>query len=182
MLDTTNQERIAFWLLPADEEARWLEGLNSQLAKQFHTPTFQPHLTLAAIPSVQIGDPEFFLKQLTAKTATLQLEYSGTPITSKQYNQALILPCNLSPELAALVSAIHPQHLVPDAYLPHVSLLYGNLDQETGQRLCRELQLKERALCFDKISAIRIGAKTTSAEDVLSWQPVATSQLREKES
>ncbi len=182
MTETENQERIAFWLLPAEEESRLLKEIINRLAKQLHAPTFQPHLTLAAIPSVQIGDPEFFLKQLTATTATLQLEYSGTPITSKQYNQALILPCNLSPELAALVSTIHPQHLVPDDYLPHVSLLYANLEQKTGQRLCQEIRLEKRTLHFNKIAVIKIGQKTTSAEDVLSWQVIASRQLREKES
>jgi len=71
---------------------------------------------------------------------------------------------------------------VPENYLPHISLLYDNLDQETGQRLCREMRLEKRIFHFNKISVIKIGSKTTSAEDVLSWKMIATSQLREKES
>jgi len=80
MTETDNQERIAFWLLPAEEETRLLEGIIAQLGNQFHTPAFQPHLTLAAIPSEQIDNPETFLEQLAARTTALPLEYSGTPL------------------------------------------------------------------------------------------------------
>ena len=182
MTNTDNQERVAFWLLPAEEETRLLEEIISQLANTFHTPVFQPHLTLATIPSAQIDNPAAFLEQLSAKTPELTLEYSGTPIASDRYNQALILPCDLAPGLAAIVRSLHRQHHVPDDYLPHVSLLYANLDQKTGQRLCQEIRLVKKTLHFNKISAIKIGPETTSAEDVMSWQVLATSRLRAKES
>ncbi len=182
MTNTDNQERVAFWLLPAEEETRLLEGIISQLANTLHTPVFQPHLTLAALPSELIDNPATFLEELAVKTPALSLKYSGTPIASARYNQALILPCDLSPGLAAIVSSLDRQRHVPKDYLPHVSLLYANLDQKTGQRLCQEIRLEKRTLHFNKIAVIKIGQKTTSAEDVLSWQVIASRQLREKES
>jgi hypothetical protein len=182
MTETDNQERIAFWLIPAEEETRLLEGIIHRLANQFHTPAFQPHLTLTTIPSDQIDNPETLLEHLAAKTTALALECSGTPIAGERYNQALILPYKLSAELTTIVSSLHPQHRVPPDYLPHVSLLYDNLDQESGLNLSREIQLERSTFHFNRISVIKIGPKTTSADDVLSWQTIATSRLREKES
>lgn len=48
-------------------------------------------------------------------------------------------------------------------YMPHASLVYGDLDMETREKICSEIQLKETEFMANKIVIVR--ADTSNPDD-----------------
>lgn len=178
MTEKQEAKRIAFWLLPAEDDHLWLKKIIEQFSARCNAPLFDPHVTLQVITTESLPDPAALLEQICKNTRPFTLEFAGQPLWSPAYNQALTLPLRLSPELTGLASALHPQQLVPDNYTPHLSLLYAAIDEKIGSDLARELVLSRNAIHFDRISAISIGAQTLADEDVRNWKIIATAELQ----
>jgi len=177
MTDKKEKKRIAFWLLPTKADHLRLTALIEQFSTRFDTPLFAPHVTLLVVPDKTISEPISHLEQSCRQTKPFTLELCAKPSWGPHYNQALTLSLKTSPELARLVSLLHPQQHLPNNYTPHISLIYGNLSKESGRELIREIDLACTSVCFDRCSAIQVGAKTCSDEDVRTWKVLATKFL-----
>ncbi len=178
---TPNDKRIAFWLIPAEDDFIRLKQIVETYAERLGTPSFDPHLTLLARPLAAKDNPEDELEQLAKIAAPFALTGSGVPQWGPLYNQAFVLPFQNTPELAALVEQLHPLQVVPDDYFPHISLIYANLAPELGQELVQGYKPDSRTVRFDRIAAIRIGPGCACDDDVRSWETVTTVQLAQKE-
>lgn len=177
MTNSETTDRVAFWLLPADDERKHLQAIVKKLSSRYNTPRFEPHLTLLPLPAPTVADATAVLDKLASACKPLELFRTGPPRWSPVYNQALILPFELSAGLAELVRILHPQQIVPTGYLPHISLMYANLDEESGPGLAEEIFFDRRTVNFDRCAALRIGPQCQSDEDVRAWQPIATVRL-----
>ena len=167
-------QRIAFWLLPEEKERARLQEIIDQLADRLSAPRFIPHLTLLTRPADDVADPASLLEHLTSRFGALQLEVCGQARSSSQFNQALVLPATTTPELDAVVSALHPLKIVPNGYAPHLSLLYAQLDPEIGRQLEQEFSSESFTARFDHCTAIDIGPGCRCQQDVEQWRTIAT--------
>ena len=181
MTNRITTERIAFWLLPAEDDYALLADIINQLSARFGSPAFKPHLTLATCPARAVAEPQSLLEQLAGHLPAFTLSGTGIPTWSSQFNQALVQHFAVTPELTACIEKLHPQGIVPNGYRPHISLLYADLDATTGQQLAREWAVDGLAISFDRIAAIAIGPQTVCAADVEVWKTIATVPLRQKE-
>ena len=181
-MTTSNKSRIAFWLLPAEDDTERLKQMIELFAAQLGTPAFTPHLTLLARPAEEFTNPKATLEQLAACTSPFHLAGSGVPQWGPLYNQAFVLPFPVSPELTLLVEKLHPRRIVPEDYFPHISLIYANLTPELGKQLVQEYTPDNSPVRFDQVAAIRIGPECSCDDDVRSWETIATVQLKQKES
>jgi len=182
MTKQIESERIAFWLLPAANGSAHLQKKINQLATRFDAAHFIPHLTLLALPTARVSAPTELLDHISAKTAPLALDCSGAPQWSQRYTEALTLSVDTSAELLDLITSLHPDRHVTADYRPHLSLLYANLNQQTGEQLEQEFAGKSETFLFDRIALISIGPQTTTATDVKAWKMITTRPLSQKES
>ncbi|PLX80139.1 MAG: hypothetical protein C0615_01600 [Desulfuromonas sp.] len=176
MNNSNLQKRIAFWLLPCTDDAAKLTRMIGQLADRFDTVRFEPHLTLQVFPEEQVENPRRFLRESVATLPPVTLETTGYARWSEQFNQALTLPIQMSPQLHQMVTALHPERFLPVDYHPHISLLYGHLSEEPGQNLCTEIK-PQPTYHFDRCAAVRVGLQTSNDDDVLAWETLATVPL-----
>lgn len=166
----------ALWLLPPPPERARLRELIRTLAQQHGTPVFEPHVTL--LGGIDDAQP-------TALAATAALARRIAPLRIRlgeigqrdSYFQCLFV--HAIPD-AALLQA---HRLAREAFarredaefLPHLSLVYGILDQpqkaaivaQLGGRLDGEFLVEELAL---------IGYRKD--DQPRGWRPVATFTLR----
>lgn len=177
MNENANSDRIAYWLLPEEQDARLLQTIIRQLAQRFDSPVFTPHLTLLAIASQRLADPLRSLAATTANNCPVTLEYTGTPEWTPVYNRALTLPFRPSPELERLIRDLHPDNKLPSGYQPHISLVYADLDRSAGESLIREVDPVKHLVRFDRCAAVRVGPSCRSDRDVRMWKTLATHQL-----
>ncbi|MDA9441651.1 hypothetical protein XH98_21705 [Bradyrhizobium sp. CCBAU 51745] len=146
----------SLWLMPCPEDEAFLASLIGELAARFGTPNFAPHLTLR-------GDTNAAFEQLhdDARAAAAAMQPFTEPITGIETTQAFFRAFYLrfaaSVPLFGLKRRLDPQET--ERFMPHVSLLYGNLPErvkapasvEFGQRLAG------RTMSFDRICVVRSG-------------------------
>lgn len=54
--------KVAFWLVPARQEASFLAQIIQALATQYEAPLFEPHVTIFSTDAALLGSPETVLK------------------------------------------------------------------------------------------------------------------------
>lgn len=165
--------RYALWLLPAEPVSTAFADLIESLRKSYRGPGFAPHVTLLG----WVTGKEEALAQATAQLAA-QVE----PITLRPvgldgepyYFRCFYLKLDKSEPLlrahekaSALFSAGHSSD-----YLPHLSLIYGQLSAPQKTRLQKELiDTLSAEFVVDRVQLVHI------AVAVADWRVVTTFAL-----
>jgi 2'-5' RNA ligase len=137
----------SIWLMPSGETYRQLSGLIFRLSQQYASPNFEPHVTL-------LGGLMGTEEELVSKT--LQLAALLRPFTVEldqveyldEYFRSLFVRVK---ETRAIMEANKQARLVlghkgGPAYMPHMSLMYGDkspdLKEEIIDRIGRKFEHK----------------------------------------
>jgi 2'-5' RNA ligase len=146
----------SLWLMPCREDEAFLASLIGELAMRFGTPNFAPHLTLR-------GDTNATFEHLhdDARAAAAALQPFTEAIagieTTEAFFRAFYLRFAVSAPLFGLKRRLDPQEA--ENFMPHVSLLYGNLPEMVKAPASVELRqrLAGRTITFDRICVVRSG-------------------------
>ncbi len=150
-----------------------LAGIVGDLSDRFGTPLFAPHLTL-------LGDTETTpaaLERAIAAAANAIATFPE-PVSvvegSDAYFRSFYARFAVSPALTELKQALDPKGLA--SFMPHVSLLYGEVEAEPKAAAIAEInaRLAGRSIRFDRIGLV------TSGQDVpiADWRVVTSVALR----
>lgn len=158
----------SIWLIPAGEVYRKLAEIISQLSKKYSTPNFEPHLTL-------IGDLLRSEEEIISKTLELAEQLKPFEINLKkadyfdEYFKCLFIRAERSKEVIKannIAREAFNLKLDPE-YMPHLSLMYGNLSPETKEKILADLG-KEFDLSFE-VKSIHLFSTAGEAKD---WSKV----------
>lgn len=153
----------SIWLMPRAPDAEWLSSIVADLAQRFGTPVFAPHLTLrgdagatAEIMTAQVGQAASEVAAFGAAVAAIE--------TSEAYFRSFYARFPVSPPLAMLKQSLDGE--TADAFLPHVSLLYGAV--ALGPKAAAAARIGRlmvgRILVFDRLCVVRSGQDISVAE------------------
>jgi len=164
----------SIWLVPNRDDEAFLASLVRELAARFGTPVFAPHLTLR-------GDTRTPLDQLAREidAAASLMPIFAEPIdsvaTTAAFFRAFYAAFALSSPLVALKRCLDPA--AAESFVPHVSLLYGELAAERKAPAAAEFgrRLTGRAITFDRICVVSSGQDIPIAD----WSILATASLRQ---
>ncbi|WP_249152526.1 2'-5' RNA ligase family protein [Bradyrhizobium liaoningense] len=142
--------------MPCPEDTAFLASLIGELATRFGTPNFAPHLTLR-------GDTDATFERLhdDVQAAAAASQPFAEPITTVETTEAFFrafyVRFAVSVQLDRLKRRLDPQGT--ECFMPHVSLLYGNLPEEVKAPAAAEFsqRLAGRTITFDRISVVRSG-------------------------
>lgn len=145
------------WLLLCEEDEAWVRGLITRLSSELGTQAFFPHVTLIGGLS---GDGEQVaedLRDLSKLHTAFDAEIAGIDMTS-QFFTAFFLRLKAHPDLDALYrqaqnfgsGSMYP----PENFMPHISLAYGQIDQEIKRSLQARLEdeFSQRSVRFDRLA------------------------------
>jgi 2'-5' RNA ligase len=159
----------ALWLKPSGPAYDVLATAIHDLAREFDAPIFEPHVTLLADLD---GTEEQHLQRI--KALAQQLHSFQITLTEasygREYFQCVFLRAEQSIELMrARALAQQAFHQVGNAYMPHVSLIYGVFGDarklEIINRLPRGLR---RSFAVNAVYLLRAGSP-----DPKDWYEVA---------
>jgi hypothetical protein len=130
------------WLVPAPGPERdRLAAVIADLAAGCGGPVFAPHVTLAGVTEAEPDAMAGLLARVTAGVAPFEVRLTGTghePV----FFRALYLRAEPSVRLTALHEAAQRAlELEPAPYLPHLSLLYADLDEDRKAAIAAGLGL-----------------------------------------
>jgi len=161
-------EGYSIWLMPKGEVYRKLAEIISQLSKKYSTPNFEPHFTL-------IGDLLGSEEEIISKTLKLAGQLKPFEIKLKkadyfdEYFKCLFIRAEKTKEIIKannIAREIFNLNSDPE-YMPHLSLMYGNLSSETKEKILADLG-KEFNISFE-VKSIHLFSTTG---EVKAWSKV----------
>lgn len=167
-------EGYSIWLIPTDEIYQKLAEIISQLSDKYSAPNFEPHLTL-------IGDLRGSEEEIISKTSKLADLLKPFEIKLKkadyldEYFRCLFIRAEKTRELiqaSDVAREIFNRKSDPD-YMPHLSLMYGDINPEIKEKILANLG-KEFNLSFE-IKSIHLFSTTGEVKD---WYKVKESPLK----
>jgi 2'-5' RNA ligase len=176
MLDPHESETSGYhlFLIPGGGLLTELRLLVADLAATYDGPIFDPHVTLLSHIAGAEEDIVAKAAELAKALHPFQLSFRDIGMEDAFF-RALYARANPSPELAnahATAVKIFDVHDEP-LYIPHLSLLYGNLSPEAKTEIARTLVLpNDFQFRVDEIHVYRTEGPATE------WVPVATQALQ----
>ena len=171
-----NKTAIVYWLLPAKPERDLFCSIVRILRKQFHAPSFDPHLTLF-LTTKDCHSPKKVLRQI--RSSPLCLAVRGVAVSPK-FTKTLFVRLKPSRALRKLVAdlarANKSRAKAPSD--PHVSLLYKKMSHTAKKEMASVLRLPFRTAVFDSIAAVRLTLPVCTGAEVTKWKIVAKKSLR----
>lgn len=169
--------KISFWLVPTAADRALFQTIINQLAQTYDAPRFTPHVTLYSGECATENIPAL-IEQATQDVQSLCLKIDQL-LYSAEFTKTLFVQFHPDPRLSQLSETIRMKVSQPSDYVlnPHLSLIYGQMSQETQQQLISKLRIPQSQVCFDQIRAIATPKLVRTRQDVESWQEVWTRKL-----
>ena len=135
------------WMIPTGYAYARLISIIEELSRKFGTLRFEPHVTL-------LGEILLPKKEVLDKTRRLTELISSFEISlfdighSNQYFKCLFLNAEKSPDLMEAGRKARRVFGRDEPYEPHLSLLYGNIDDDVKKEIEEELNVEYKNLRF----------------------------------
>lgn len=148
----------SLWLVPSEETFKALSGIIQTLAQTFNTPVFKPHITL--LSGLENENAEAIEKLSETKALVLAFKPATT---GEEFFKSLFLPAEKTKQLLAL-KRLAKQVLQIDTtgtYIPHLSLMYGNIPDTDKKNALKELGLTlPTRIVFDRLALVKTTGRT----------------------
>ena len=148
---------ISIWLIPAREDAQYIQAIINNLSTNYQAPVFSPHCTLYS----PIDLPKAELKKILERSAKNMKSFYVKNIMishTEDLWKTIFIELLRSSELEQLQQEVISQFQVerPYKFSPHISLLYKEIPDKKKEDIIRNLQVKN-SFKMDKIAAVRTG-------------------------
>jgi len=148
---------VSIWLIPAPEDAQYLQAIINNLAATYEAPVFDSHCTLYSPTDLPATEVKKILKQSANNMKSFYVKKAMISHTENIW-KTIFIELLRSPELEQLQQAVISQFPKgqPYEFLPHISLLYKEIPDKKKEDIIRNLQVKN-SFKMDKIAAVRTG-------------------------
>lgn len=130
------RKKFSIWLRPTQYQIDELTKIISKLTHNYSTTPFPPHFTLISSCSLDLDSIKQVCKKVSVTQPSFTVNLQGIEYTENYFRNLFILAEN-----NAHLIKIHnrlKEKLKPndnEEYMPHISLLYGKLDEPVQQEL-----------------------------------------------
>lgn len=132
--------RYSVWLMPPPALREHFAELIDALSRRLGTPRFEPHITLAAPRGATKAQALAEAQRLATHLAPVPVRFDGIDHTDA-YFRCLFLRAAKSAELLAAHRRACTElgQPVEADYLPHLSLVYGEIDRAEKEKIIAEI-------------------------------------------
>ncbi len=166
----------SLWLEPTGEIAYKLQQRIKELSQKYNTPIFSPHVTLLGGLTASQTELVPLVNTLASSMAPFNLKLSKAGYLNTFY-QALFIHVEQDQALTNLHAKACRLIDCPDEYknhyMPHLSLLYGELSQKEKERILNNIG-REFHLSFTAKKLVLI----QTAEKPQKWKKIHTSMFQ----
>ncbi|XP_051116679.1 cyclic phosphodiesterase-like [Andrographis paniculata] len=169
------------WGLPPEELTPRLKRLMDGLRSEFGGPQFEPHVTI--VGAIRLTESEAREKlrtaceALKAYTATVDRVATGT-----FFYQCVFLLLHPTPQVveASAHCCSHFGYKSSSPYMPHLSLLYGDLSNEVKKTAQEKAYALDESIGNLSFPVSRLALYRTDTEDksCQSWEKVSECELK----
>ncbi|PKU80667.1 cyclic phosphodiesterase isoform X1 [Dendrobium catenatum] len=178
------EDSYSVWALPPSDIKDRLKSLMSSLRSEFGGPAFDPHITV-------VGDLRLRRDEAIARfhSAIATLKPYTARIAGVAYGtffyQCVYLLIHPSPEVVETSSHCcgHLGYKRSTPYMPHVSLIYGDLSDEEKERARKRAEEIDESVCglTFEVSSLALCKTDTLDKTTESWEMVELCDLTKKD-
>jgi 2'-5' RNA ligase len=172
------QNRLSAWLRPSDAQCGYLTRVIRILGHNNGAPTFPPHVTIVGEVGIPADQAAERLRAAAATEHRLDVVARSAGDTNA-FHRCVFLVCDKEPALMALNAVLREslEDKSDDDYLPHLSLIYGDLASELREQIVAELAVPlPLTLELTQLSLVN-----TSGNDPRGWMELGCPiELRSK--
>jgi 2'-5' RNA ligase len=171
--------QLVFWLEPSEPDRAFYQAIIDRLAQKYDVPKFAPHVTLYVDRYDPDRNIQALLEIVTNKITPITLEIENIQF-SDLFTKTLFIQFRSDSMLHQLNESIRQQFSPPSGYVlnPHLSLIYSQtLSNNEKQQLASEIELRDRVMRFDLVSAIVGSDKVETPADIESCRVIGTQTL-----
>lgn len=166
--------KYSIWIIPPEPIFGKLSKIISELSSKYRCPIFAPHLTVLGNIDHELSEIKQAAEKIVSKLDDLNLSF-GPVSFSTTYFQSVLIRINSTAKLMQLHFDI--KKLLKDeniVYMPHISLMYGNHDMETREKIASGLNLHLSSFIAKQVVIIPEKPRP------VDWKPVATISFGKK--
>lgn len=135
-----SRKNYSLWLMPAGSAFRRLAGVIHDLSRKYSTPPFEPHVTL--LGRIALPEREVLVKSaiLVRRLRPLAIRLTVLDDRAEYFRCLFVNAAKTAPLIEAHRMARETFHQKQrSAYLPHLSLVYGNLTPRLKKEIITSL-------------------------------------------
>jgi hypothetical protein len=170
---TMSNTKLSYWLIPDEPYANEFSKIIKHFANKYNAPGFEPHVTLYSVKKEEQDYNSLLEKAAETVSAPIHLNVEKLSY-SEVYTKTFYIDFFKTTEISDLkktlvkLSGEHSDYRL----LPHLSLIYCNMETEIKEKIHSELSLPFDSVGFSRIKAISYTPPVTTQEDVLQWETV----------
>lgn len=135
------KQKYSLWLRPTQTQIDEFNKIISELSHRFHTTPFPPHITLLSGLVYELGSLNHLCEEIYDEMHSFDIPMQGIAFSPEYYRNFFIKAEPTSTLLALYNKAkLKLKCAENEEYMPHVSLLYGELDIKTKLQLIKDLE------------------------------------------
>lgn len=162
-------QKYGFWVIPENEFYQELKEIITLYSKKYDAPAFVPHMAIF-INQIAPTNEQVVNKVRQAANVTKPFAVSiGDVEFSTTYFQCVFARVRTNAHLLnahlTLKNAFNIDEEI--VYMPHTSLVYGNFDMMTREKIASEIYLKNTQFMANKITIVRMDTR-----DLKDWDMV----------
>lgn len=166
-------KKFSFWIILENNLYQEIEEVVAKYSKEYNSPVFVPHMTLHN--PVVSTDEEVVrkVKQVVRKIKPFEIEVGDVEF-STTYFQCVFVRMKTSADLLNAHLSLKDALGVKEehVFMPHGSLVYGNFDMETREKIANEIKLKGIKFMANKITIVRADSSDPKDWDVVEQVPL----------
>ncbi|RDX96769.1 Cyclic phosphodiesterase, partial [Mucuna pruriens] len=184
-----SQAVYSVWAIPPEDVSARCANLMSALRSDFGGPPFQPHITVVGATRLSPDDALAKLRSACQALRPFHVTVDSVATGTFFYQCVYLL---LRPEPQVLETSAHccthfgysnstQTHVIDShaAYMPHLSLLYGDLSDQEKQKARERANALDDTLAGLTFQITRLALYRTDTEDktLKSWEKIAECTL-----
>ncbi len=174
-LDTSEIVRASVWIMPTGPALETIAKAARTVRQRAGGPDIHPHLTLLKGIETTRENAELKLKRLASRLRPFTVRL-GRIAGQQEYFRCLYATASMTTELAAAQRTAHEvfEMYPPEPFEPHVSLLYGSLDEAQQKALAEEAG--GSVIASFEVNSIHL-VNAAQSVPVTEWRTLAEARL-----
>jgi len=161
--------KFGFWIIPENELYQELDDLIKKYSKEYGSPTFVPHMTIhGAVDTTSDQEVVEDVRQAVQDIKPFEINV-GEVEFSTTFFQCVFARMKTSAPLLDTHLALRRNlgYKESHVFMPHASLVYGDFNMKTREKIASEIVLKETHFMASKITIVR-----ADSNDPKDWEIV----------
>ena len=165
--------RFSVFLVPAQDDRSWAQGVIEELAARYDAPSFEPHVTVYGGSFAEDAELEPVRRALAGAAAEgepITLRATGLGVT-EEYFKTLFVSFEEESRLRRLHGLVKGAMVRDSGYelVPHLSLLYADMPLVAKEMAARTVFLDREEMRFDEVKIVAPDP-VTGWSDARRWQ------------